>query len=157
MKNWNQLFIRQGWLLQETGDNTFNCAGETKVNLSFLLACLDRAHANYHYYEQTGMLHLISPALAEEAWLQAVNVRGRGKTESIAIAKEHLQVEKLDLYISGIIRQLHRLNVKTTMSCDGHGQARPAKIWISREHNEDLALIENLLALELPRVRRQDG
>jgi len=157
MKDWNQLFIRQGWLLQETGKNTFSRAQETDTNMSFLITCLDRAQANYIYNEQAGTLEMISSPLPEEAWLQAVNVVGRGKTESIATLKERLRVEKLDLYISGIVRQLHRLNMITTASCDGDGQARPAKIWISKDYCMDFVLLENLLALDLPRVRRHEG
>jgi len=157
MKSWNQLFIRQGWLLQESGEHTFSRAQETDANLSFLMVCLDRAQATYIYNEQAGTLQMTSPPLPEEAWLEVVNVTGRGKTESIATSKERLRVEKLDLYISGIVRQLHRLNMMTTVSCDGDGQARPAKIWISKDYDVDVALLENLLALELPRVHRREG
>jgi len=157
MKSWSQLFIRQGWLLQETGENTFSRAQETDANLSFLMACLDRAQTTYIYNEQAGTLQMTSPPLPEEAWLEVVNVAGRGKTESIATSKERLRVEKLDLYISGIVRQLHRLNMMTTVSCDGDGQARPAKIWISKDYDVDVALLENLLSLELPRVHRREG
>ena len=35
MKTWNQIFIRQGFRVKEIESNTFDCSGETKVNLTF--------------------------------------------------------------------------------------------------------------------------
>ena len=156
MKNWNQLFIRQGWLLQEDGENNFKCEQETEANMAFLLACLDNAQADYIYSERKRTLQMKSPAMTEEAWLQVVGVLGRGRIGYIATWKEFLEVEKLDLYISGVVRQLNRLNLKTAGSCDGHGQSRPAEISLIKDDDVDLVLLENLLALELPRIRRQD-
>lgn len=156
MKSWNQLFIRQGWLLQDDGENNFNCAQETERNMAFLLDCLDNAHAEYIYSEMKRTLQMKSPAITEEAWLQVVNVLGRGRTEYIATWKEFLEVEKLDLYISGVVRQLNRLNQKTAGSCDGHGQSSPAEITLFKDDEVDPVLLENLLALALPRVRRHD-
>ncbi|MFP3427428.1 hypothetical protein, partial [Pseudoalteromonas sp. SIMBA_162] len=69
MKTWNQLFIRQGWLLQEGRVNTFNCMHETKSNMEFLLACLDKAQVEYVYNEHIQALQMKSPVLTEEEWL----------------------------------------------------------------------------------------
>lgn len=156
MKNWNQLFIRQGWLLQEEGENHFNCAQETDANMAFLLACLDTAQAEYMYSEHEQTLQMKSAAMTEEAWLQVVDVRGRGRIGFIATWKEYLEVEKLDIYSSGIVRQLNRLNLKTVASCDGHGRGRSAEISFLKEDEVDLVLVESLLGLELPRVRRHE-
>ena len=155
MKTWNQLFIRQGWLLQEYGQNMFDCVQETEENMTFLLACLDNAQASYIYSEGKQTLQMTSAAIREEAWLQIVDVPGRGRTEYISTWKEYLQVKRLDVYISGIVRQLNRLNLKTVASCDGHGETL-AKIFLLKEDNVDLVLLENLLALELPSIRHHE-
>jgi tripeptide aminopeptidase len=39
MKNWNRLFIRQGFMVQEESPNVFNCWKETEENTAFLLEC----------------------------------------------------------------------------------------------------------------------
>ncbi len=156
MKNWNQLFIRQGWLLQEDGENHFNCAQETDANMAFLLASLDTVQAEYIYSEHEQTLQMKSAAMTEEAWLQAVDVRHRGGFGFVGTPTEYLEVERLDLYCSGIVRQLNRLHLKTVASCDGHGRGRSAHITFSKEADVDLEMVEYLLELELPRVSRQE-
>ena len=157
MKNWNQLFIRQGWLLQEDGEKRFNCAQETEANMAFLLACLDNAQAEYMYNKQEQMLQMKSGAITEEVWLQVVDVRHRGGNGFVDTPKEYLEVERLDLYSSGIVRQLNRLHLKTVASCDGHGRGRSAHITFSQEDDVDLELVEYLFGLELPSVRRHEN
>ncbi len=156
MKNWNQLFIRQGWLLQEDGDNHFNCARETDANMAYLMACLDDAQAEYMYNEYERTLQMKSAPMTEEVWLQIVDVRHRGGNGFVCTPSEYLEVERLDLYCSGIVRQLNRLQLKTVASCDGHGRGRSAHIVFSQEDNIDLELVEHLLGLESPRVRRHE-
>ena len=157
MKTWNQLFIRQGWLLQEYGQNLFDCAQETEENMTFLLACLDNAQASYIYSKGQKSLHMKSVAMKEQDWLQVVGVLDRGSTEYIATSKECLKVKRLDVYISGIVRQLNRLNIKTVASCDGHG-VRPSKIAVLKDAhtNQEFVLLENVLALVLPNIRRYE-
>lgn len=155
MKNWNQLFIRQGWLLQEEGKNYFDCAQETEANRAFLLACLDTIQAEYIYNEQEHTLQMKSAPVTEATWLEAVDVPWRGRIGYIATWKEYLEVENLDLYSSGIVRQLNRLNFKTVASCDGHDQ-QSAHISFLNDEGMDLELVESLLRLGLPSVRRSD-
>ena len=155
MKSWNQLFIRQGWLLQEDGENHFNCAQETDANVAFLLACLDGAQGEYMYDERERTLQMKSAVMAEEVWLRVVDVRHRGRIGFVSTPKEYLEVKNLDLYCSGIVRQLNRLHLKTVASCDGHGRGRSGHIIFSPE-DVDLELVEHLLGLELPRVRRHE-
>ena len=49
MKTWNQLFIRQGFRVKEIESNTFDCSGETKVNLHFLIECLEKLQIHFTY------------------------------------------------------------------------------------------------------------
>lgn len=151
MLSWNQLFIRQGWMVKELEANVFDCSNESEENMKFLISCLERANVEFYYL---GKLEIVSEALEEKEWLEVVDVLGRGRTEYIFVPKEKLEVERLDVYVSGIVRQLNRLNITTGMSCDGDGRPRPVSIQFANRENVNDELVEQLLLLELPTVRR---
>ena len=122
MKTWNQLFIRQGFRVKEIESNTFDCSGETNVNLHFLIECLEKLQIHFTYKNHG--LTIFSELVTESEWLRVVNFKDRGlggflwfRSES-----EEPKIEELDTYISGIIRQLNRLDLYTEGSCDGHGR-----------------------------------
>ena len=76
MKTWNQLFIRHGWNLEQLSENTFNCEGETKINLEFLFVSLDAHKVNYSFGDNVLMLH--SYPISEEDWLKTLSFEYRG-------------------------------------------------------------------------------
>jgi len=155
MLSWNQLFIRQGWMLEEREVNQFYLGLETTENIDFLMECLNCAKIDYLHF--CGVLEIISMPVVEEEWLKIVDVAGRGRTEAIFTPREFLEVERLDVYVGGIVRQLNRLNIKTATSCDGDGTKRSVKIGFRKEDKVNLDLIEQLLGLELPIIRRLDN
>ncbi|WP_163971117.1 hypothetical protein [Oceanobacillus halotolerans] len=77
MKTWNQLLIRHGWLLTEGETTIFDYKNETETNIDFLLEGLDRV--NIDYVCDQGTLILPSATFSEEKWIEAVDVKHRGR------------------------------------------------------------------------------
>lgn len=121
MKTWNQLFIRQGFMLEEKSPNEFICANERKENVEFLLKRLDMANVDYTFCDD--VLTIASPPISQKQWLEAVEFYQRGVWEAIGV--EEPKVFELDTYMSGVIRELNRLGLRTVSCCDGHDQRRP--------------------------------
>ncbi|AST07072.1 peptidase M28 [Anoxybacillus flavithermus] len=121
MKTWNQLFTRQGFVVEEKSPNEFICTNERKENVEFLLESLDKANVKYVLFAD--VLTIESPPISEKQWLQAVDVPQRGVLETIGV--EEPKVFELDTYMSGVTRELNRLGLRTVCCCDGHGQHRP--------------------------------
>lgn len=125
MKNWNRLFIRQGFMVQEESTNVFNCKKETDENMTFLLESLEKLSISYVLKQ--GILSVFSPAVSEEKWLQVVDFEFRGRSGNIWFhpGEEAPKVKELDTFISGMVCQLNRLGLHTTYCCDGHDQRMP--------------------------------
>lgn len=122
MKNWNTLFIRQGFTVRELSSNEFDLYNETKENIDFLMECLQ--NAGIHFTHQHFFLTIHSKPVSEKEWLAAADFPGRGYGEGLWFhaEKEEPKIRELDLYISGLIRQLNRLALFTMGSCDGNGR-----------------------------------
>ncbi|MBB6447787.1 M20/M25/M40 family metallo-hydrolase [Bacillus benzoevorans] len=122
MKNWNQLFIRQGFIVKEIDINCFDCKKETEENLTFLKESLEKLEVSFSI--TNGILTIHSDSVKELEWLNVVDYKGRGLGGNLWFRSENEEpkIRELDTYISGIIRQLNRLGLFTEGSCDGHGQ-----------------------------------
>ncbi|MBB6451598.1 putative aminopeptidase FrvX [Salirhabdus euzebyi] len=142
MKNWNQLFVRHGWLIEDKGENTFDCSKETDVNLTFLMECLNKAKVDYRYIAPLKELTIFTE-ITEEEWLKILNFnhRGRGGHLWFRPGQDQPKVRELDTFICGIVRQLNRLGFYTTGSCDGH-ERRPAHLILT-----DKCQIETLVEI----------
>lgn len=150
MKTWNQLFIRHGWLLVEEAENQFNCEFETENNLQFLFECLGRAEIPYVYHQR--VLTLLENAIEEESWIESIDYPSRGRGEGLWFQPglADPKVQELDLYISGVVRQLNRLGFYTTGSCDGHDRRAPY-VMLTKECQIEM-LNDVFLALDIRRV-----
>ncbi|WP_216831772.1 hypothetical protein [Alkalihalobacterium elongatum] len=150
MKTWKQLFIRHGWMLAELEDNRFNCNKETEANLQFLLECLGKANVKFVFNQ--GVLILLEKAIEEEKWIESIDFPERGRGEGLWFqpGQESPKVRELDVYISGIVRQLNRLGFYTAGSCDGHGR-RGAHVMLTEECNIEWLNVM-LLGLGIKRV-----
>lgn len=138
--------------MEKKEENVFDCKDETSKNISFLMACLDRAHIPFSL--KNAVLTLKSEPIHEEKWIEVLNfsqdrVRGRGGDLWFSPGEEEPKVEELDIYISGIVRQLNRLGFYTEGSCDGH-ENRPAHVLVTKGKDINL-LVEVLLALGMKR------
>lgn len=149
-KTWNQLFVRQGWSLDEVERNIFDCSQETEANVDFLIESLDAAGVDHTF--NNGKLILFSEVVLEGEWLRVVDYKGRGHGEGLWFRPgiEQPKVAELDTYISGIVRQLNRLGFYTKGSCDGH-ERRPAHVMVTKERNLD-ELMTLLLALGIKKI-----
>lgn len=150
--NWNQLFIRHGWLLEQEKEHVWNGRTETAGNLEFLLKTLDKVNASYSY--NGGTLVLQSGPVSEERWIRALDERFRGRGGDLWFqpGKEEPKVEELDVYIAGVVRQLNRLGLYTLGSCDGHGQ-RPAHVLVLKEKKEPLLRLLDGIGMGKMRMR----
>lgn len=121
MKSWNTLFIRQGFAVREYSKNEFDLFNETEENIEFLIECLQKAGVNFT--RQHFFLTIQSEPVTEKEWLVAADFPHRGYGEDLWFdaEKEEPKIRELDLYISGLIRQLNRLKLFTMGSCDGNG------------------------------------
>ncbi|TYS61967.1 M20/M25/M40 family metallo-hydrolase [Bacillus infantis] len=122
MKNWNTLFIRQGFAVREISTNEFGLDIETKENTDFLMECL--LNAGVHFTQEHFILTIHSKPVSEKEWLAAADFPDRGHGEGLWFhaEKEEPKIRELDLYISGLIRQLNRMALFTMGSCDGNGR-----------------------------------
>jgi len=141
MKTWNQLFVRTGWLLKEVQPQVFDCYKETKENIYLLKKCLDRVNADYKM--NCDFLEMHSEPVSEAEWLEVIQYEFQGINGSYWFrpGDENIQIKNLDMYISGVVRQLNRLGFYTTMSCDGH-HSRPAWVYVEKDVN-----VEKLMEL----------
>ncbi|MDL4842490.1 M20/M25/M40 family metallo-hydrolase [Aquibacillus rhizosphaerae] len=149
MKSWNQLLIRHGWLLKQVEENVFDCTHETQLNMEFLLESLDKANIDFMFDNR--VLILPERRLSEQTWITAFSFENRGRSGFwFRPGVDEPKLHELDVYISGIVRQLNRLGFYTQGSCDGHGK-RPAHVMLTkgRDINE---LVEILLAAGMKRV-----
>ncbi|MDF2788753.1 MAG: peptidase [Neobacillus sp.] len=154
MKSWNQLFIRQGFMIEEVRPNVFNCLKETEENRAFLLESLAKLSVPYTW--ENALLNLNSPALPEEIWIKVVDYKYRGHGGDLWFRPgvDQPKVKELDTYISGMVRQLNRLGFYTNMSCDGHERRMPLLGFIKEVDLEIVA--ELLLAAGVPRIHRKN-
>jgi tripeptide aminopeptidase len=150
MKTWNQLLIRHGWMLSEEERNIFDCKNETELNLQFLRECLEKAKIPFTI--KNDRLILLEEIDSEESWTEALQFPSRGRGEGLWFrpGQDAPKVRELDLYISGVVRQLNRLGFYTMGSCDGHGR-RAAHVLLTKDCDIEM-LQELLLAVGMGRV-----
>ncbi|MEH7111575.1 M20/M25/M40 family metallo-hydrolase [Neobacillus niacini] len=156
MKNWNQLFVRHGWLVNEKEENIFDCRHETGANKEFLLQILEQAQLSYRYDKKT--LVMQSQPIAEGDWISFLDFHYRGRGEGLWFrpGQEEPKVRELDTYICGIVRQLNRLGFFTNGSCDGHDR-NSAFVSIVKKENNIEQLVPLLLALGMKRVNYREN
>jgi tripeptide aminopeptidase len=151
MKSWNQLFVRQGFIVEEIRPNGFVCLKEREGNVAFLLESLEKLQVTFSY--EGGLLSITSPVVSEERWLDCVDFKYRGRGEGLWVrpGEDQPKVKELDTYISGVVRQLNRLGFHTNMSCDGHGERSPLLGFMNGTDME--MVIDVLHAAGVPRIR----
>lgn len=138
MKTWNQLFIRHGWDLVEIEENSFDCSEESEGNMQFLIESL--AKGEISYVQNNNKLTLSTPPVSEAKWIEIVDIKYRGRTEMVGVIDPNINT--LDTYIAGVVRQLNKLGFTTEYSCDGHEKKSPL---ICFTKNIDTDLIHNYL------------
>ncbi|TCS84492.1 hypothetical protein [Tepidibacillus fermentans] len=106
MKNWSALLIRHGFQVKEIEENVFHCSSETKENVEFLKKTLSYGNVQFQYH--TPLLKIESEVLNEEEWIALLNFEFRGRGEDLYFRPgiDEPKVFELDIYISGIVREL---------------------------------------------------
>ena len=125
VKSMNALLVEQGFIFSQVDSSTLDFRNESELNVDFLKKILNESNWRH---EWQGRLLTVEDILWEETeWLTRCAVGGRGRTEMCGYFDDgnSVSLEMLDLYISGLVRQLNRLGCMTIMSCDGEGERRP--------------------------------
>lgn len=155
MKNWNSLLIRHGFLLEEKSGGTFDCQRETRENLLFLQETLKDLFVDYSCSGNS--LSISSPFISEGEWLEAVDLKDRGRTELLQFGKgvQIPHLKDLDTYIAGVVRQLNRMNFNTKSCCDGHSMKYPRISFIEEVDFDKLRKVLNSAGITNIHVHKQ--
>ncbi|QTD39469.1 M20/M25/M40 family metallo-hydrolase [Sporosarcina sp. Te-1] len=159
---WKRVWMRHGWNLEtvtgaEYGEGLhFSLLHETDENIQYLCTCLAQAKVDYHICAAKNHLTIYGSPISEAAWLAIVDSEGRGLTEMSGdyTEKRPIFLYELDVYVSGVVRQLNRLSFTTNYSCDGHNKRKP---YVCVKPGEGERLTSLLQALGFPCRFRNTG
>ncbi|WP_086943508.1 M20/M25/M40 family metallo-hydrolase [Trichococcus pasteurii] len=135
------LLVEQGFIFSQVDSRTLDFSNESELNVEFLKKILNESNC---CHEWQGSLLIVEDTLWNESeWLALCAVPGRGRTEMCGYFDEedNVSLAMLDLYISGLVRQLNRLGCMTIMSCDGEGERRPNIVFATENDTERAALL----------------
>ena len=147
-KTMSALLVEQGFIFSQVDSSTLDFHSESELNVKFLKKILNES--NWHHEWQGRLLTVEDTLRNETEWLALCAVPGRGRTEMCGYfdGEDSVSLEMLDLYISGLVRQLNRLGCTTTMSCDGEGEGRPNIVFATENDTERAALLMAEVGLE---------
>jgi len=127
---WRRAFVRSGVRFDDRGE-VLDLRPETPSNLKFIkriMRCLG------HDAQLPGTTFEVPHELLVEGdWLKCWE-RLHGGAEAGRPGFSHIELDIMDTYMSGVVRWLSALGVRTYMSCDGHVRRAP---YISVERAED--------------------
>ena len=140
-KTMSALLVEQGFIFSQLDSSRLDFSNESELNVKFLKKILNES--NWRHEWQGRLLKIEDTLWNETEWLTLCAVRGRGRTEMCGYFDEEnsVSLEVLDLYISGLVRQLNRLGCKTIISCDGEGEHRPNIVFATVADMERAALL----------------
>ena len=135
------LLVDQCFIFSQVDSSTLDFHSESELNVEFLKKVLNKS--NWRHEWQGRLLTVGDTFWNEKVWLTHCAVGGRGRTEMCGYFDEEnsVSLEMLDLYISGLVRQLNRLGCKTIMSCDGEGERRSNIVFATENDTERAALL----------------
>jgi len=120
-KNWQALLTGYGFNVTEEA-GVFDSGQLTNHNRDFLNKLL--VHLVVEFTLDERKLVINSSEVTEKTWVELLEKYTDGRTES-SFAPTEIPLDKLDIYISGVVMQLNRLAYTMHFSCDGHESRRP--------------------------------
>lgn len=121
-KKWQTLWNGYGFEVEVLGEG-FDVSNLTSHNRKLLETLLIEYPVSYAV---TGdYLTVESKEITEGSWVNHLEKYMDGRTES-SFRPTEIQVDKLDIFISGLVMQLNRLGYVMVYSCDGHELRRPS-------------------------------
>ncbi|MHA6260023.1 hypothetical protein ACXYMX_08910 [Sporosarcina sp. CAU 1771] len=120
-KTWQALLTGYGFTVTEDA-GMFDARQLTDHNRDFLNKILINLGIEFRLDEKN--LEICSSAVTEKTWVELLEKYTDGRTES-SFAPMEIPLDKLDIYISGVVMQLNRLACTMHFSCDGHERRRP--------------------------------
>jgi len=132
--SWRRAFIRSGIRFTES-DSCLNLV-ETEGNLNFVRKVLDvigwAGQLNGSKFE------LPVQRCDEIEWLAAWE-QCRGGAEGGPLGFDKIELAIMDTHLSGVVRWLNGLGIKTTISCEGHEPGKPCRLSTDSDCEERLA------------------
>ena len=106
VKSMDALLVEQGFIFSQVDSSTLDFRNESELNVKFLKKILNES--NWRHGWQGRLLTVGDTFWNETEWLTLCAVGGRGRTEMCGYFDEanSISLEMLDLYISGLVRQL---------------------------------------------------
>jgi len=137
---WEKLLIWSGFRFKKINENNFSFLGiETNENLRYLKEILRKM--NYEKYYRNGVFNPDNELASPEQWLNIIeNLHSRAEGGS------YDELNIMDTYISGIIRTINEIGLKTHYSCDGHGREKSSIGFYSFEDSKYFAIILELIS-----------
>lgn len=131
---WDRLFIRSGIRFNKSDDQLV--LNEPDGNLVFLRRVLDEV--GWADRLTGNAFSLPCEKSDEQEWLNAWE-RCRGGAEGGPTGFDNIELGIMDTYLSGVVRWLNGLGIKTTISCEGHGPEKPCRLATVAAHEQQLA------------------
>lgn len=126
MKHFEKQLVSYGFIVRVSEGGIVDLIGESKVNRELFNQVVSRHHLAESFSSDLTMFQLCEIEDLEKAFKEAFNWPFRGNHEGLYRfdSEETVLLEHLDFSIAGLVRQLNRLGLSTTMSCEGRpGQA----------------------------------
>lgn len=120
---WERILIRSGFYADKL-PNGFDLSKENKTNRNFLSRILKKLNIaetfdGSIFIPKTETIH-------ESVWFKAIACLHSG-AEGGPSGFENIELHIMDTFIGGVVRWVNAIGIKTSYSCDGHGE-RPPKI-----------------------------
>ncbi|MHC8515886.1 M28 family peptidase [Sporosarcina sp. ITBMC105] len=121
-KNWKELFIGFGYEVTEVKEGQYDLSALNELNQQLLISVLEKLPLTM--VVSTQLLSIKEEAVAENAWICQLEKSIYGRSEA-SYAPAEIPLQKIDVYIAGLVMQLNRLGYVMTYSCDGHERRMP--------------------------------
>lgn len=131
---WDHVFIRSGIRFRKSDDRLV--LNEPEGNLVFLRRVLDEV--GWAGRLNGNEFSLPCEKSDEGEWLNAWE-RCRGGAEGGPTGFDNIELGIMDTHLSGVVRWLNGLGIKTTISCEGHGPGKPCRVGTEAAYEQQLA------------------
>ncbi|AOM83586.1 M20/M25/M40 family metallo-hydrolase [Salisediminibacterium beveridgei] len=135
MKQLEQQLQSYGFMVRVNDEGILDMREESEVNRLFFNQIISQSGLGHAVDSQHKCFTLSEQSELEKAIKQAFNWSYRGNHENSYLFEtaDDVMLEHLDFSIAGLVRQLNRLGLTTSMSCEGHSSWLPHIRFVSEE------------------------
>jgi hypothetical protein len=132
--SWDRVFIRSGVRFMKINDRLR--INESDGNLTFIGKVLNEIGWGARLIGNE--FSIPCEHADEQEWLDAWE-HCRGGAEGGPLGFENIELGIMDTHLSGVVRWLNGLGIKTTHSCEGHEPGKPCRLGTVVAHEQQLA------------------